>query len=326
MSAWVWLLLGIGLGTGACTESDRRVNLPEKVFPSDTLRVEDCLRCLVLTEQARPSIRIVETLTGNTVWEWQPAQAEELEDPAWFSNPDEAKPVYDRKYLLVTASGGGVALIRIADKKVVFSAYAGGNPHSAELFPDGNLAVASSTGNYLTIFRLDTAASSEAPYKQQHDLPSGHNVVWDRKREVLWSAAKNKLYSFVYNFDCERPDVILQDSLPLPGNNAHDLFPVFGKDSLWLTNTSDVYLIDLKARRTFRADVAHREHIKSVSSGPEDYPVILLSPEESWWSDKVRDTRGEVIFEEKGFRIYKARWFLPNAFSYPEKHVLGSCK
>lgn len=312
------LILLAGSGLWACGDGARPTNIPDPIFPVDTLSVADCDQCMVLAEQSRPSIRIVEAGEGHTVWEWRPEQAPDLENPDWFSNPDEAKPVYDRKYVLVTASGGGVALIRIADKKVVFSAYAGGNPHSAELFPDGNLAVASSTGNKLTIFRVDTTATS-AGYKKQHWLPSGHNVVWDRKREVLWTAGKDKLYRYAYNFDREQPDVILKDSLQLPGNGAHDLFPVYGKDSLWLTNTHDVYTIDLGTQRVRRAELMHRKNIKSISSGPQAFPTIILKPEESWWSEKVLDTRGETVFEESGLRIYKARWFLPNHFSYPEQ-------
>src|SRR3546814_302276 len=231
------MLAGVFFGVallGASGMAGQRINEPEAVSHLDTLAVEDCSKCLVITEQAQPSIRIVETLDGNTIWEWRPDQASELENPEWFSSPDEAKPVYGRNYLLITASGGGVALIRIVDKKVFFHAYAGGNPHSAELFPDGNLVVASSTGNYMTVFHLDTLASPGEIKGKQYPLPSGHNVVWDQKRNSLWSAAKNKLNRYVYDFDCENPGLVLKETIPLPGNNAHDLFPVFGKDSLWL--------------------------------------------------------------------------------------------
>lgn len=314
------------LGLLGCGESGGgKVDVPEVQFPGDSLSAEDCTRCLVLTEQARPSIRIVETTSGNTVWEWRPAQARELENPDWFSNPDEAKPVYDADYLLVTASGGGVALIRIADKKVVFQAYAGGNPHSAEIFPDGNIAVASSTGNYLTLFHLDSLASPGEVYKKQIPIPFGHNVVWDKKRELLWSAAKDKLYAYEYNFNCLKPGLTLKKTVQLPGNDAHDLFPVYGKDSLWFTNTSNVYYIDLNTFDITSANLVHREDIKSVSSGPEGFPTVLMKPEEKWWSDKVLDAEGNAVFQENGLRIYKARWFVENAFSYPEEDPIKVC-
>jgi hypothetical protein len=68
--------------------------------------------------------------------------------------------------MLITASGGGVALVRMADNKVVFQAYAGCNPHSAEILPGGNMVSASSTENYLTVFHVDTTATPGEGYKK----------------------------------------------------------------------------------------------------------------------------------------------------------------
>lgn len=319
------ILLLVQPGLNSCGSADPMVEVPDAEFPSDTLSVNDCGSCLILTEQARPAIRIVETGTGNTVWEWRPADDETLEDPDWFSNPDEAKAVYDRKYLLVTASGGGVALIRIADKKVLFEAYAGGNPHSAEVLPDGNIVVASSTGNYMTLFRTDTLAAAGDIWKKQQPLPDGHNVVWDRERTCLWSAGRNKLYRYRYNFSCGEPGLTLVDSLPLPGDHAHDLFPVHGKDSLWLSNTTGVYTLALATGDISAAEMAHRENIKSISSGPEGFPTVIMRPTEQWWSDTVLDSEGGTVFAEKGLKIYKARWFLANPFSYPENDSMKVC-
>lgn len=311
----------------ACAgKSDHVTELPKDSVQEVTFTPDDCKRCIVITEQAQPAIVVVDVDQHNRVWEWNPYQAKDLQDPEWFAHPDEAKPVYNNQYALITASGGGVALIRMADKKVVFQAYAGGNPHSAEVLPDGNIVSASSTENYLTIFHVDTTATPGEGYKKNLYIPFGHNVVWDKKRQLLWSAGKDRLYAYRYNFNCLQPDLILEDSLQLPGDDAHDLFPVYGRDSLWMTNTTGVYYVDLKEQKVTLAETDYQEHIKSVSSGPEGFPVIISHPKEQWWTDEVIDIHGNSIFSEVGLKIYKARWWLPNPFSYPEDDPMKQCE
>ena len=191
---------------------------------------------LIITDQSENRILIGDVETGKITWEWLANQSDILpQDVKWFNAPSDAKAVYDDKYILLNASGGGVALVRIADKKVLFYAYAGGNTHSAELLPDGNIVTASSTGSYLMVFHTDTLHFPGNVYTKKIPLPFAHNVVWDKKRNLLWSAGKNKLYSFKYNFNCEHPDLRVVDSTLLPDTDAHDLFPMFDKDSLWLT-------------------------------------------------------------------------------------------
>ena len=281
-----------------------------------------CRRCVVLTEQQEHAIVIADIANhGKIYWFWQAADGGIPPDKqAWFDNPDDAKPVYNRRYLLINASGGGVALVRIADKKAVFYAHAGRNPHSSELLPDGNIVTASSTDNRLVVFHVDTLAASGPIYKKVIPLPFAHNVVWDRKRQLLWSAAKDHLYTLRYNFDFEKPDLIRKDSFPIPGTDAHDLFPVFGKDCLWLTTPDAVYQVDASSRKITPAGFRIHAHIKSVSSGPDkDWSVIVMQPRTEWWSDRVLDQDGQVLLLLPDTKIYKARWFLPNPFSYASK-------
>src|SRR5699024_9501371 len=160
---------------------------------------------------------------GKSIWSWNASQSNiAAANVKWFSNPDEAKPVYNLKYLLINASGGGVALVRIKDGKAIFYAYAGKNPHSSELLPDGNIVTASSTDSRLVIFHVDTTVPPNKVYKKIIHIPFAHNVVWDKKRKVLWAAGDDHLYKLQYNFNCEKPNLIKKDSFPLPGNNAHD--------------------------------------------------------------------------------------------------------
>lgn len=328
MKKLFWLLCCIPLlALADCQEKDDHGSFPVINTPNDTLTVEGCKRCIVITDQAEPAIDIVDAgRNGKVVWSWNAAQSNiDADKVKWFSAPDDAKPVYNKKCLLINASGGGVALVRIADDKAVFYAYAGKNPHSSELLPDGNIVTASSTDNRLVIFHVDTTSAPDAVYKKVIPLPFAHNVVWDKKRQVLWSAGDDHLYEFQYNFNCKHPDLILKDSIQLPGSNAHDLFPVYEKDSLWFTNTHGVYYIDMETKKVSLAKFKYIDNIKSVSSGPANWPTIIMKPKVQWWSDEVLDTEGNTVFQQPGMKIYKARWFLGNEFSYSSDDKIKIC-
>ncbi len=281
-----------------------------------------CNKQIIVTEQSQDHINIVDACTGAITWQWKPEMsAMKPEHVKWFEDPSDAKAVLDTGYVLTCASGGGVALIRKADHKIVFYAYAGGNTHSIEILPDGNIVSASSTDNYLTVFAVDTSNFPDRLYSKRIFIPFGHNVVWDKKRNLLWSAGMNKLWAYRYNFNKQRPDLTATDSVVITAESAeeaHDMFPVYGDDALWITDTKNLYRFDV-ANRTIKIIDAKEAHIKSISSGPENFPVIISYPKESWWTDEIKAMDGQSIFKKEGWKIYKARWVLPNPFSYPVK-------
>lgn len=283
---------------------------------------------MLITDQSVNRIAMVDVDKGGVIWEWEANEDTGIraQDVPWFNAPSDAKPVYDGKYILLNASGGGVALVRIADKKTMFYAYAGGNTHSAELLPDGNIVSASSTGNYLMIFRTDTLHFPDAVYTKKIPMPFAHNVVWDHQRQCLWTAAKDQLYALRYTFDCRHPDLIITDSTHLPDTDAHDLFPVYGKDALWLTTPQGIFTIDADTKKVQTITGPLTEDIKSVSSGAQDVPTLIMYPREQWWADEVLDIQGNRIFRQQGLKIYKARWLLPNRFSYPEHDSITLCQ
>jgi len=304
---------------------DNRSHKHEPVAYEDTIIQKD-KKYLLITDQSQNRILIADADAGKITWEWKPENDGVLpKDAKWFSAPSDVKPVYNGKYLLIVASGGGVALVRISDKKTVFYAYAGGNTHSAEVLPDGNIVTASSTANYLMVFNTDTLNFHDSLYRNKIYLPFAHNVVWDQKRQLLWSAGRNKLYTYKYNFNCHKPDLILVDSTILPDKDAHDLYPVYGKDQLWLTTLTGVFSVNPATKKVTAVGASSIKDIKNVSSGPADYATIMMQPKTSWWSDEIKDDKGKTIFKLEGLKIYKARWLLTDTFSYPQKSGVKIC-
>lgn len=300
----VLISLGIVFSHSVCGKGFFGIGREERVLLPE--------RAVVMTNQANASIVIADAVTREIVWEWSPLSGEiPAERRSWFGNPSEVKPVYNNRCILMTASGGAVALIRIADKKVLFYGYAGINPHSAELLPDGNLVTASSTDGILATFRTDTL-KGYGEMAAKYPLPAAHNVYWDTKRNKLYSAG-HAMNIFDYNGRKDAPELVNRTSIKLfsegePVFSSHDLYPVKGEpDMLWLTTNEKVWKYSLDTNRIEPAYGLRA--IKSISDS--SFGTILLSPTEEWWSDRLMNERGEVVFEIPGFKIYKARWILP---------------
>lgn len=280
----------------------------------------------VLAEQAKNAVIIVDQKTSKVIWRWD-AQSSSISSDhySWFINPSEAKPVYNNKYILMTASGGAVALIRISDKKVMFYANCGANPHSAEILPDGNIVTAESRNGEINTFIVDTL---KVLGSKSHTLRLGnaHNVVWHKKRDCLYASATiqsgvTALFKFNYNHDSINPQLINQQRIYTfeSESGGHDLFPVFGEtDKLWFSAASAVYQFDVSESPINCSKVYDIPDIKSVSNGPNG--IVMLRPTESWWAEGLINEKGEALFQMQGAQIYKGRWMLDNTFSYPNKH------
>ncbi len=317
------LLLGTALLAGACSDDDdfkktevtqRPIQLPEKAY--------------VLTEQSRSAILIMDATTKKNVWSWDPVTAQlPVAHQAWFGNPSEVKPVFNRRYILMTASGGAVALIRVSDHKLMYYAQAGTNPHSAEILPDGNIVVANSTGHELCTFVTDTV-NVLGTRANVIKLGNAHNAVWDKKRNLLYATATVKndaqqnvtaIFSFGYNNDKNNPKLNNQKRIYTfqSDNGGHDLFPVEGEsDMLWLTTAQHVWKYNVA---TNIPQVAYNfTDIKSISNSTDG--IIMLRPTEEWWAEGLMNEQENQLFSLKGAKIYKGRWMTDNTFSYPETH------
>ncbi len=294
---------------------------------------------IAIVEQKEPAYMILSsglewTKSSAKLWSWNPTVDERLSklvcssDPEkrmcgeLFRDPSDIKPVMGGTHLLVTASYGGAALIRIADKRILWHVYPANNPHSAELLPDGNVVTASSNGNYLKLFNLakfNPKDPGATPF-QQYFADDAHGVVWDAKRQRLWSSGRFGIVEWKYHSDRNSPSLeqvavhLLTD--PRVQNAyrrllGHDLYPVAGRDQLFLTTAENIYLFDPDTRTysLFRAIPS----IKSIGlSAPLPGGVlVMMKPSEKWWSPGLFFPDNDSLSRRctlPGAKIYKARW------------------
>ncbi|MGM9767832.1 MAG: DUF6528 family protein [Candidatus Cryptobacteroides sp.] len=280
------------------------------------------LKKLAIVDSSDDKVLIVNALTKEIEWSWSVEETDLLPAAkARFGLLDEVKPVYDEKYLLITATRGAVAIVRISDKKLMFYAFPMGYPHSAEILPDGNVVVAcsddgSSAGNALKIFSVDTVRVYTEQPLFEVDNYFAHNVVWDIESELLWATANDVINAWTY--DAEAHILAVKETYQLPDDQAHELFPVYGFRQLWLTTHYGIYKFDVKSHVFTKVNASTNTNIKCVSSGSAEYETVLIYPTEQYWTERVIDTGGRVVYSKPGAHFYKARWMLDNAFSYPD--------
>ncbi|MFE3644692.1 DUF6528 family protein [Streptomyces sp. NPDC059169] len=253
--------------------------------------------------------------------------------------PDEAKvrTRRGRTYVLITASFGFAAVVEYpSGGRYWGGALAPGgielNPHSIELLPDGDVAVAASTGGVVRLYaaarsapghgRARGNADEHGPYAS-YPLAEAHGLQWDPRLKVLWALGRDRLVALRPGGTAERPTLTSSFEVPLPGPHGHDLLRVAGRpDRLWVTTGSAVLQYST-TRRAFVQDFAgarevSRANVKAVGNDPLTGGVVSTAPErglaETWWTQRVtvhRPDGSRHFFRLVDGGVYKARWWLP---------------
>ena len=243
------------------------------------------------------------------LWHWNPKDDPNIppERKRAFGNMSDSKCVSDGKQILVVASGGGMALIDVATKQSVFTAYPGGNTHSAELLPDGTVITASSTGATLKVFTR--IGDEKTPHKTfTYKFPDGHGVVWDQIHGLVWAVGADVLVAFRYNFDVEDPQLIPVQTFDLgKGYSGHDLVLLKKENKLLLTGRN---VLEFDTMIGTIRKFSDKHYVKSISIHPETGEQLVQIPNEEWWNDTVILLNGDRKWTlPNKARIYKTRWF-----------------
>ncbi len=244
------------------------------------------------------------------VWSWT-ADGDEALPVALkgrFDSTDDCKGSGDGKWVLVTSSGGAVALVERETGQAVFWARCV-NAHSAEFLPGGRIIVALSTGERGNALELYDKSTLMRPLWRD-ELFSGHGVVWDGDRQLLWALGYDELRVYgLVGWETQEPSLEKKQTFKLPDPGGHDLQAVPDGDDLVLTTGGSVWLFD-RDKGTFRGhpELAGRENVKSVMVHLVTKQTVYIQAEESWWAYNIRFLNPAETLRFQDRRLYKARW------------------
>ena len=249
------------------------------------------------------------------VWSWCAKDAIDLPDSLRevFYATDECKSVNGGNQILITASWrGGAALIDRKTKKILFYAVLP-NAHSAELLPNNRVVVAVSTakkgGNCLAVYDIEN--SNQALFKDS--LYSGHGVIWDEKREVLWALGYDELRAYkLENWKSASPSLKLTETYKIPGISGHDLQDFPGTDNLFVTEEGSVWIFNRETKVFSEFEkLAGKEHVKSVMINPITKQLVFVKADNGKSSSEyIRFTNPDKEIKFSGQHFYKARWVI----------------
>lgn len=240
------------------------------------------------------------------LWRWTAADSPEIpkEHHPLFRTTDECKPYPE--HILITASSGGIALVRRSDKRAVFWAQAR-NAHSACLLPGDRVAVAASLGGDEVQIFARGQSGVEAKPRARLALAGAHGVFWETERERLWALGTHELLRCTLT---PANELTATDRWPLPTTGGHDLSPGQSGQTLLITTRSNVYQFD-RAQGTFTLHplLGGLPTIKSVDEHPRLKRLVYhQGAKPNWWSDTIRFAGPDETIRLEGERLYKVRW------------------
>ncbi|MEU1075613.1 DUF6528 family protein [Streptomyces sp. NPDC005878] len=260
------------------------------------------------------------------LWSWSPVADPTLADldpRGGWQNVSEAKAraTAAGPLLLTCASGGFVAAVHREGGAVYWAASlpASANPHSVELLPDGNIAVAASTGGFVRVYAASQGARSGT--HASFALPGAHGLLWDAGSGLLWALGDRLLVGLAVEGGPASPRLTAARTVALPETGGHDLARALGTDStMWLSTSTHVrrFAVPTGAFVPYPDESAvDRPSVKSVSQNPATGQLLTVSPEPgapcTWCTSRIRFHGPGGEEELKGSSLYKARWWTADA-------------
>ena len=250
-----------------------------------------------------------EGTTLHEVWSWnidEPIEGLPAEYAEYLNPLDECKLVDNNRKLLLTSSSSAVVLIDLKTKKNLFYARVP-MAHSADLLPNGRVAVALSThklGNSLELY--DIAQPEKVLWRDS--LYSGHGAVWHAERESLYALGYDVLREYkLKDWQSATPSLELVASWSIPVKSGHDLMKV-DADRMLVSGHEGVYWFDVNSGEYTPFEPLHStENVKSVNYNAKNGRLVYTKAEESWWTHHIYQENPTKVITIDDMNIYKVR-------------------
>ena len=254
---------------------------------------------------------------GAEVWNWHPTTSNGFSGlTGYFGLPTDAKLRRDsagNQVFVVSDSHGLAALVNYpaGTRRWAVNVVASNNPHSAELLPNGNVAVAASTGGFVRVYAA--SQGSAATKYAQYNLTTAHGVLWDPAGSVLWAIGGSKLVRLQVGGTAAAPTLTEVGSWALPTSGGHDLTPKLGNsDRLWISTSSAFYEYSKSANAavaTYGTDGV--KSMNSMANGRWVQTLPKTGCTTTWCTDEVHVTSPDLTYRVSGAEIYKSRVWDP---------------
>jgi len=244
------------------------------------------------------------------VWSWKAADRPELPPhiKTRFKTTSDCKSVAGDR-ILIAASDDGVALVERSTLKTVFWG-ACVDAHSVEMLPGERIAVACSVrdgSNRLAVF------DARVPERElfSTELYSGHGVVWDSGRNLLWALGGRELRAYsLTDWTSQKPSLTMKSSHSLPDSGGHELSVLDDSPMLILTTLRKAWYFDRDTTKfSPHPELGDLTGVKSVSVHQATKQLVYTQAERpQWWTSTIRFLQPGHTLKLEGEKIYKVRW------------------
>ncbi|GEP91832.1 hypothetical protein SAMN05660909_03931 [Chitinophaga terrae (ex Kim and Jung 2007)] len=224
-------------------------------------------------------------------WRWSPlpSQGFTTEEANKFGGGTDFKvrkmSVWQNATYAAISDNSFAAIIAYPSGERKWSKILSGNLHSAELLPNGNLALAASDGNWIRVYATSQGANNNT--YAEFPLGAAHAVLWDPKLNCLWVTGQDQsnnahiLTALAVGGTDAQPELteLKAYRVTLPTPWGHEISAYYGNTNLlWVTTNGGEYVFNKTTKSLYVSPTNNLTFVKGIGNQPSGQ-IVLVRPD-----------------------------------------------